>query len=328
MNWKILIVALTLAVEPILANPFFAMDTAVRDLNELGTIKSLGYDGIGWKTGPPEELAAAVAHVRQRGLKLFAVYSYQSAVLTATSLVLDDRLEPAMKALEGTDAVIWLPINSDVFKASSPDGDAIAVPALQKLADTAATHSLRVAIYPHKGCWTERVQDAVRVAKAVNRKNFGVTFNLCHCLMVGDETKIPELLAEAKPYLFLVTLNGADSGKPNSDWDQLIRPLDEGSYDTGRLLRTLEELHYIGPIGLQGYGVKLPAKDNLTRSMAAWHRLNPSAGTKGGGNSPARAPARSQAQRPQGRQEGANPRRMAPDGHQCPEVHADRGETR
>ena len=154
------------------------------------------------------------------------------------------------------------------------------------MSDAAAAHGLRVAIYPHKGCWTERVQDAVRVAKAVSRKNLGVTFNLCHCLMVGDEAKIPELLAEAKPYLFLVTLNGADSGKPNSDWDHLIRPLDEGSYDTGRLLRTLDELHYRGPIGLQGYGVKLPAKDNLTRSMSAWHRLNPSSGTSAGGNPP------------------------------------------
>ena len=288
MNWKILLIALTLAAEPSQANPFFAMDTAVRDLNELDTVKSLGYDGIGWKTGTPEEVAASVAQVRQHGLKLFAVYSDPYAVLTATGLVLDARLEGAMKSLEGTDTVIWLPINSEVFKASSPDGDAIAVPALQQLADTAATHGLRVAIYPHKGCWTERVQDAVRVAKAVYRKNLGVTFNLCHCLMLGDEAKIPELLAEAKPYLFLVTINGADSDKPNSDWDQLIRPLDEGTFDMARLLRTLKELHYSGPIGLQGYGVKLPPKDNLTRSMSAWRRLNPSSGGIDGANPPPR----------------------------------------
>jgi len=40
----------------------------------------------------------------------------------------------------------------------------------------------------------------VRVAKAVNRKNFGVTFNLCHWRMVGDEVEIPALLADAAPY--------------------------------------------------------------------------------------------------------------------------------
>jgi len=89
MNWRIPWIALALAVESIQANPFFAMDTAVRNLNELNTIKSLGYEGISWKTGPPEEVAAAVAQVRQRGLKLFAVYSDPYAVLTATGLVLE-----------------------------------------------------------------------------------------------------------------------------------------------------------------------------------------------------------------------------------------------
>ena len=118
------------------------------------------------------------------------------------------------------------------------------------------------------------MQDAVRVAKAVNRKNFGVTLNLCHCLMVGDEPKISELLAEAAPYLFLVTINGANSGKANGNWNELIRPLDEGSFDMRRFLHALEEVHYTGPIGLQGYGLKIPVQKNLSRSMVAWQRLN------------------------------------------------------
>ena len=272
MNWKIPFSALVLAAGMVQANPFFAMDTAVRDLKELDTVKSLGYDGISWKTGQPEEVAAA--QVRQHGLKLFAVYSYQYAVLTTSNVMFGDPLTRAMKALAGTDAVIWLPISSTAFTNSSPDGDRIAVPALQRLAEDAATYGLRVAIYPHKGCWTERVQDATRVAKAVNRKNFGVTFNLCHCLMAGDEAKIPALLADAAPYLFLVTINGADSGKGNSSWNELIRPLDEGSFEMRRFLQTLEALHYTGPIGLQGYGLKIPVKENLARSMMAWHRLN------------------------------------------------------
>jgi len=276
MNWKSPFIAVALAVRIAQANPFFAMDTAVRDLKELDTVKSLGYDGIGWKVGPPAELSAAVAEVQRRRLKLFAVYSYQYALLTATNLALPPELEAAMKNLEGTGAVIWLPINSSVFKSSSAAGDSIAAPALQKLADDAALHGLRVAIYPHQGCWTERVQDAVRVAKAVNRKNFGVTFNLCHSLMVGDEAKIPALLADAAPYLFLVTINGADGGKPNSSWNELIRPLDEGSFDLRGVLHTLEELRYTGPIGLQGYGLKIPATENLVRSMVAWRRLNSS----------------------------------------------------
>ncbi len=185
------------------------MDTAIRDLKEFQTVKKLGYDGIGWKIGTPAEVAAAVKEVRQQGLKLFAMYSYPSATLTKASLLLDPQYDAVMRELEGTDAVIWLSITSKDFSVSSPDGDSIAVPALRKLADLAARHGLRAAIYPHKSNWTERVQDAVRLAKKVDRKNFGVTFNLCHCLMVGDEAKIPALLPDAAPYLFLVTINGA-----------------------------------------------------------------------------------------------------------------------
>jgi len=254
-------------------NPFFAMDTAVRDLNALDTIKTLGYAGISWKTGPSADVVVSLAQVQHRGLKLFAVYSYQYAQLTRTQLILDPNLDSTMEALRGTDVVLWLPINSEAFPPGSPLGDSTAVPVLQGLADRAAQHGVRVAIYPHMNCWTERVQDAVRVAKKVNRKNFGVTFNLCHCLMAGDEAKIPELLTQAMPYLFVVTINGADSAAAQTSWKRLIRPLDDGSYDVDRVIEKLEELHYTGPVGLQGFGVEIPVKENLARSMSAWRRL-------------------------------------------------------
>ncbi len=288
MKGKILMLALFFTTGLAWGNPFFAMDTAVRDLHELDTVKALGYDGISWKTGTPAEVTAAVEAVRRHGLKLFAVYSYQTAELTSSNLEVDPRLESVMKVLAGTDAIIWLPINSSAFPVSSSQGDAIAVPALRRLADVAASHGLRVAIYPHQGCWTERVQDALRVAKAVNRTNFGVTFNLCHCLMVGDEAKVPQLLTEAAPYLFLVTINGADSGSRNTDWSHLIRPLDEGSYDVKTVLEKLKELHYQGPIGLQAYDVQIPVKDNLGRSMTAWHRINIQTPVKVNGGNPDR----------------------------------------
>jgi sugar phosphate isomerase/epimerase len=124
------------------------------------------------------------------------------------------------------------------------------------------------------GNWTERVQDAVRVARKVDRKNFGVTFNLCHCLAVGDEDKIPALLEEAAPHLFMVSINGADSKAPGGGWGRLIQALDQGTFDMVPLLKKLQAINYRGPIGLQGYGVKGDAKDNLARSMAAWRQLS------------------------------------------------------
>ena len=106
------------------------------------------------------------------------------------------------------------------------------------------------------------------------RKNFGATFNLCHCLMAGDEAKIPELLTEAAPHLFLVTVNGADAGAAGTKWERVIQPLDQGSYAVSIVLKKLTELKYTGPIGLQAFSVRIPVKENLTRSMSAWRNLN------------------------------------------------------
>jgi len=256
-----------------LPNPFFAMDTALRDLSLLDSVKELGYAGVGWKTGEPAEVASSADQVRQRGLKLFAVYSYAPPILRTNGLHWDPRFEAWMAALKDRDTVLWLPINSPDYAKSSPDGDAVAVEGLRRLADAAGSNGVRVALYPHTSFWLERVQDAVRLAKKVDRKDLGVTFNLCHCLMVGDESNISEFLAEAAPHLFLVTINGADRGAAHTSWDRLIRPLDDGSFDLVPLLKRLRALNYTGPIGLQGYGVKLAPKENLTRSIAAWQRL-------------------------------------------------------
>ena len=166
-----------------LPNPFFAMDTAVRDLFLLDSVKELGYAGVGWKTGEPAEVGAAAERIRQRELKLVAVYSYAPATLHTNGLHWDSRLEGSMAALKGRDTVLWLPIDSQDYAKSSPDGDAVAVAGMRRLADLAASNGVRVALYPHTSFWLERVHDTVRVAKKVDRRNLSVTFNLCHCLM-------------------------------------------------------------------------------------------------------------------------------------------------
>jgi hypothetical protein len=250
---------------------FFAMDTAIRDLGQLGAARELGYTAVGWRFEPAETLAGSVAKVRESGLDLVAVYG--GATLTMDGIGFRGDLGARLDVLAGTGATIWLPINSPDFPASDPAGDAVAVPELRRLADLAAKQGLRVALYPHAGSWLERIQDAVRVAKAVERENFGVTFNLAHCLRVGDEAKIPSLLAEAAPHLFLVTINGADQNAAGAPWERLIRPLDEGDYPVAKLLGELETIGYTGPIGLQAFGVKLPVAESLARSLKAWRAM-------------------------------------------------------
>ena len=255
-----------------LTNGFFAMDTGVHG-DTLQTpaakaklLKELGYSGIGW-TPPaiPEMLAALDAE----GLKMNTLYV--GAHIGVGEQKFDPQVPNYLKMLKGRGTVIWLFITSKSDSPSSAEGDARAVEVVREIADLAKASDLRVALYPHTRLWLERIQDAMRLVAKVDRPNVGVTFNLCHCLRVGDSDKIPALLREARPNLFLVTINGAD---PEGDWDRLIQPLDRGSFDVRGLLRTLQEVNYTGPIGLQLYGVKGDARENLRRSMDAWKYLN------------------------------------------------------
>lgn len=259
-------------------NDFIAMDTCLKVPNpsseiewgkQFDLVKAAGYAGITWAEGEPQQVKRAADAARKRGLRFAAIYC--GATLTKTNLMINPSLRQTMEFLKGEGTLIWLYVASRDFKSSSDAGDDVAIPALRDLANLAASNGLRVAIYPHVGTWTERVQDAIRIARKVGRPNFGVTFNLCHSLHVGDEQRIPGLLTEAAPFLFMVTVNGADANVQGG-WERLIQPLDRGSYDLSALLRRLRDLNYVGPVSLQGYGVKGDVNENLSHSMAGWRK--------------------------------------------------------
>jgi len=75
--------------------------------------------------------------------------------------------------------------------------------------------------------------------------------------------------------LYAVSIHGADSAAAvqagSGNW---IQPLDSGAFDIYNLLKLLRDLGYAGPIGLQCYGIPGDARDHLTRSIAAWRKLN------------------------------------------------------
>jgi len=261
-------------IAPAGPNPFFAMDTATRDAKhktakeQIAMLKELGYAGIGPHAGPG--LAEMLAECRKNGLTLVA--AYVGANIGPGQQKYGPELEEAIETLKGSNSMLWLFVRSNKDKPSSPEGDERAVAVIREIAEMAAAKNVRVALYPHTGFWIERVEDAVRVAKKVNRRNVGVTFNLCHWLRVDDEKNMESLVKLAMPHLFVVTINGADSG--GKDWKSLIQTLDKGTFDVGRFLRVLAENGYTGPIGFQGYGIGGDAHDNLKRTMTAWQKLS------------------------------------------------------
>jgi sugar phosphate isomerase/epimerase len=261
-------------------NPFFAMDTALRDgkarsaAEQAALLKELGYAGIGTSGYPTEEFLIAF---EQAGLKVFNTYltlSFDSA-----KPGLDPKLKEFVPKLKGHDTALWVAISSVTkdgarLKPSSPVGDVIVLPGLRELAALAQSSEVKVVFYPHTGFWLERVTDGDRLAKELNHPNVGVTFNLCHWLKVeGDRDPRPVLKA-VLPRLFFVSINGADGGDTKAmDWNRLIQPLDAGSYDVAALMKTLGELGYAGPIGFQGYGIKGDSRETLRRTMDGWRRI-------------------------------------------------------
>ena len=144
------------------------------------------------------------------------------------------------------------------------------------MSDLARGSSAQLLLYPHEGCWVERIEDTIRVADKVDRPNVGVMFNLCHWLRVDKQRNYRPLLQRAMPRLWAVSINGADQFDAKPGWGRYIQPLDRGSFDVGGLLKTLKQLGYKGPIGLQCYGIGGDAREHLARSMAAWRKLNAS----------------------------------------------------
>lgn len=257
-----------------LACPFYAFDNApgFRRLSpdrQAAMLKELGYDGVSY-TGTrdiPAMLAALDAH----GLKMVNVYT--EACVEPGKPPFPPELKTAIEQLRGRDTFLWLPVAGGRPSSDALDDRAVAI--LRDIADMAQAGGLRVALYPHTGMYVERVEDAVRLVKKVDRKNVGATFNLCHFLKLDSEKNLEMRLNEAMPYLFAVSINGADGGDTNHmRWrDQLIQTLDRGSFDVARVLRVLRQSGYQGSVGLQCYDVQGDNRENLARSMAAWREL-------------------------------------------------------
>ena len=259
-------------------NPFFVFDNGLRGTNlttiasQLDLAKKIGFAGVAWRTDAPERVKEVLDGSKQRGMKCFVIYC--NLDLKDGKMVYDPRLKEIIALCKGTDTMIWPNMTSKQFKNSDPAGDDIAVTGLRELAGLCEANGLRIAIYPHVNMWVHRVEDAVRVAKKVNRKNVGVTFNLCHALLDEAEARIPALLQEAAPHMFVATINGADSGAAKNEAARIIQPLDKGTFDVGAVLKQFKDVGFKGPIGLQCYNIKGDPKTLLTGSMAAWRKMS------------------------------------------------------
>ena len=259
--------------------PFFAFQDGMVGVpleEQAKLLKELGYDGVQFEV--PEKVPEMLKALDAQGLKMFSLYTTVGLTPEKGKPPYDPALKTAIRLLKGRDTQIWLPIVGGVPSGTELDDRAVAI--LREIADLADQSGLRVAFYPHAACgsycvtYVQTVEDAIRLIKKIDRKNVGTVFNLSHFLRLNDELNMERCLKATAPYLFAVTINGTDGGQRYQiPWDRLVQTLDRGRFDVGRVLRTLKQVGYTGPIGLQCYAIPGDCRQNLARSMAAWRKL-------------------------------------------------------
>jgi sugar phosphate isomerase/epimerase len=250
-----------------LPNSIFAYEFGdISPEQQAGFARAYGFEGTVFDHALeiPERLRA----LDEAHLQLF--FLWLTVDISHGQIKFEPGMEAAIEALKGRGTVVWVAIQGE--EAGGAGAEERTTQAVDRISDLASRSNLRVALYPHYGFYLARFRDVVRVAERVGRSNVGVTFNLCHELRSGFDPDFHQLLDNAIPRLYGVTVNGAD--RQGRDWSALIQPLGRGDYDVAALVRTITKAGYRGPFGIQCYGLKGDPGVYLKQSMTAWRSIS------------------------------------------------------
>jgi sugar phosphate isomerase/epimerase len=261
-----------------LNNTFYAFNNCMRTLpdapetlqEQIELIREIGYNGLaGHQAQDYFKLRDALD---EAGLSMPEIY-WGITIDENGDMPWNTELEEVIKHSEGRDLIVAIYLNADAYVDNKEEGDPIVSDAIGRLADFAAPYGARVAIYPHLNNYCETSGHAVKLAQMIDRKNVGAIFNTCHLLKVEGEEGWQEKLISALPFLYMISINGADSGNTKEmGWDRLIQPLGEGTFDTYELVKLAKDNGYEGVFGLQCYNINQDCEVVLIKSMDTWNK--------------------------------------------------------
>lgn len=252
-------------------NAFRTLPNAPQKLNEQAELLvKLGYDGFSGHTTDP--YFARRESLDKVGLKMPEIYWGINMDADGT-VTYKEGIKEVIKDSKDRDLIVAFFTNAKTFNDRKEEGDPLFAKGFQELADFAAEYNVKVAVYPHVNNYCETVEHCLKMAKLVDRDNFGIVFNTCHMLKVEGEEGWEDKLLNAMPHIFMISINGANSGDTkNMGWDQLIQPLGEGTFDTYKLVKLAKDNGFNGPFGLQCYNINQDCEVALQQSISTWRQ--------------------------------------------------------
>ena len=251
-------------------NTLYGFNNAPKtDIGKARLLKSIGYDGLeGFGDQNYQELQHALD---TEGLHMPVNYvplNFEVDGKTENPSV--DQIKEIIRSSE-KGAVIYFHIHSKTFIKDKEKGDQVVTAILREFSDYAADFKVKLCAYPHVSFYCETAAHSFKLAEMVGRKNYGSVINLCHMLKVEGSAGIDDKIKKYSPSLFAENICGADDGDTQHlDWDRLIQPLGQGTFDTYRFVKLLADNGYTGPIGLQCYNLKGDVFETLTQSLKTW----------------------------------------------------------
>ena len=176
--------------------------------------------------------------------------------------------------LAGTETDFWVIVGSG--KTASFQREEV-VRFFKGISDYCEPLHLKVVIYPHDKTFIQSAAESLPYLKEVHRNNLFTSFHLCHELRAGNGARMNEAIAEAAPYIRLASICGAnvqmDDNQTTGYWDDAIKPLFKGDYNTSLFLEYLIRNGFKDPVALHTFGLKEPIDEHFIKSLETWRKM-------------------------------------------------------
>jgi sugar phosphate isomerase/epimerase len=250
------------------------MMTEYKPAEQQEILKKSGYSGVALVVNNEGDLPALDDHIKA---PLTSKDDFKiTAVLTALEITADSIkpgtvfLEKLFSRLEKTKTIFW-PI---ISKGTT---DKRVSEAFSEIAELAARYHVPVVLYPHDQTYMETAIHALKLIKMTGRKDLMLSFHLCHELRAGNGPTIGKAIREVAPYIALASISGANNemqADSVAGWDDAIKPLYSGSYNTQNFLDELVKSGYKGPVVLHTFDIKEKPFDKfLLRSSRIYSEM-------------------------------------------------------